>query len=408
MAPSAQTMLRSTSWRPRAASPYRWASPFPNNDYRSSRVAAKTTPLVLNTVPTGDVTVDITLPSGTDLSLDSTTLRFTTANWSTLRTITVSADEDDDATTDDPVQISHTISGGGYDNTAVPDVRVTITENDLFDAEATYRLLTRYGSPTEVELAEYLADGVTGVTFALESCDDTRSDYYDSAAVENGKLKLASNTLGHVHGENTRGETVCTVTATSVDGYEEREFRLYTVSDRTPTPLLVGDLTLAEARPTELDVQVALPEGAIAYVRLAWRKPGGQPIFRVVSGVTNETVLTIPGLVAGTEYEVRAYLMTFQSFDLYRVGNTGADGTLIPEGSPGRQVGDEPRQLRPRNESDYYNEDRLRDFRQHRRRRGVGRRWEYVVRCYLGPGEHRCCDCGLGDFGRHSGSAGGL
>ena len=290
--------------------------------------------LVLNTVPTGDVTVDITLPSGTDLSLDSATLTFTTANWSAPQTITVSADEDDDAAADDPVQISHTISGGGYDNTAVPDVRVTITENDLLDAEATYRVLTRYGSPTEVELSEYIADGVTGVTFALESCDDTRSDYYDSAAVENGKLKLASNTLGHIHGENTRGETVCTVTATSADGYEEREFRLYMVSDRTPTPLLVGDLTLVEARPTELDVQVALPEGAIAYVRLAWRKPGGQPIFRVVSGVTDETVLTIPGLEAGIEYDVRAYLMSFQSFDLYRAGNTGPERTLIPEGSP--------------------------------------------------------------------------
>ena len=290
--------------------------------------------LVLNTAPTDDVTVDITLPSGTDLSLDSATLTFTTANWSTPQTITVSADEDDDATTDDPVQVSHTVSGGGYDNTAVPDVRVTITENDLFDAEATYRVLTRYGSPTEVELSEYIADGVTGVTFALESCDDTRSDYYNSAAVENGKLRLASNTLGHIHGENTQGETVCTVTATSADGYQEKEFRLYTVSDRTPTPLLVGDLTLAEARPTELDVQVALPEGAIAYVRLAWRKPGGQFIFRVVSGVTDETVLTIPGLEAGSEYEVRAALMTFQSFDLYRVGNTGPEGTLIPEGSP--------------------------------------------------------------------------
>ena len=290
--------------------------------------------LVLNTVPTGDVTVDITLPSGTDLSLDSATLTFTTASWSAPQTITVSADEDDDAAADDPVQISHTISGGGYDNTAVPDVRVTITENDLLDAEATYRVLTRYGSPTEVELSEYIADGVTGVTFALESCDDTRSDYYDSAAVENGKLRLASNTLGHIHGENTRGETVCTVTATSADGYEEREFRLYMVSDRTPTPLLVGDLTLVEARPTELDVQVALPEGAIAYVRLAWRKPGGEPIFRVVSGVTNETVLTIPGLEAGIEYDVRAYLMSFQSFDLYRAGNTGPERTLIPEGSP--------------------------------------------------------------------------
>ena len=86
--------------------------------------------LVLNAAPTGDVEVNITLPSGTDLSLHNTTLTFTTADWSAPQTITVSADEDDDATTDDPVEISHASSGGGYDNTPTSVVRVSIMEND--------------------------------------------------------------------------------------------------------------------------------------------------------------------------------------------------------------------------------------------------------------------------------------
>ena len=145
---------------------------------------------------------------------------------------------------------------------------------------------------------------------------------------------LTSNTLGHIHGKNTRGETVCTVTGSGENGSADQEFRLYTVSDRTPPPLLAGDLSLVEARPGELDIRVSVPEGSLNYVRLAWGKAGDQPTFRVVEGVSDETVLTIPGLEAGTEYDVRAYLMTFQSFDLYRVGNAGPPVGLIPEGRP--------------------------------------------------------------------------
>ncbi len=70
------------------------------------------------------------------------------------------------------------------------------------------------------------------------------------------------------------------------------------------------------------------------YVRLAWRKSGGSPTFRVASGISASTTLTIPNLEQGTLYEIRAYLMHRQSFDLYRAGNTGAAGTLIAEGNP--------------------------------------------------------------------------
>ena len=44
--------------------------------------------------------------------------------------------------------------------------------------------------------------------------------------------------------------------------------------------------------------------------------------------------MTITGLEQGTEYDVHASLMTFQGFDLYRVGNSGAPLSLIPDGGP--------------------------------------------------------------------------
>ena len=86
--------------------------------------------LVLGSRPTGDVAVGVTLPAGTDLSLSGTTLTFTTNDWDTAQTVTVTAEEDDDGVTDAVATLMHTISGGGYGSTTVPDVEVSITEND--------------------------------------------------------------------------------------------------------------------------------------------------------------------------------------------------------------------------------------------------------------------------------------
>ena len=220
----------------------------------------------------------------------------------TEKTFSFSAASDSDNDDGESVKLGFGNLPTGVSAGSTDEATVSITDDDaqIFDPDATYRVLTFYGSNTEIDLAGYLADGVTGITFTLESCDSARSDYYDSEAVTGGKLTLTSNTLGHIHGTNTQTETTCTVMGAGSVGSQEQEFELYTVSDRTPPPLLPGDLSLVEARTNELDVQVSVPEGSIQYVRLGWRKVGGgAPTFRVVSGVAEDTVLTIPGLDIG-------------------------------------------------------------------------------------------------------------
>ena len=144
----------------------------------------------------------------------------------------------------------------------------------IFDAGTGYNVLTRYGSTTEIELSDYLAAGATGITFTLTSCESSRADYYDSAAVENGKLILTSNTLGHVHGQNTESETVCTITGTGENLREDHEFRLYTVSGRTPPALLSGALSLVTARPNEVDIRISVPSNSLGYLRRRLRHRG--------------------------------------------------------------------------------------------------------------------------------------
>ena len=94
--------------------------------------------LRLSSQPTADVTVTVAGHDGSDLTLSGTTLNsdnelmFTRADWSTAQTVTVTAAEDDDAGTDDPVNLTHTAASSdpAYDGISVDSVRVAIAEND--------------------------------------------------------------------------------------------------------------------------------------------------------------------------------------------------------------------------------------------------------------------------------------
>ena len=116
-------------------------------------------------------------------------------------------------------------------------VSETAVQPAVFDPDAKYRVLTRYRRTTELELTDYLAQGVTGISFTLLSCDDARADYYDSVSVEGTTMVLVSNRLGHLHGANTQRETVCTVKGTGMGLTQDREFRFYSEASRRPWPM---------------------------------------------------------------------------------------------------------------------------------------------------------------------------
>ena len=93
---------------------------------------SETYTVVLHTQPTNTVTVSLTVnPANSDVGVSPRTLRFTRSNWSAAKTVRVSAREDADAAMDPPVAIKHEFSGGDYDSVTVPDVTVTIEENDV-------------------------------------------------------------------------------------------------------------------------------------------------------------------------------------------------------------------------------------------------------------------------------------
>ena len=80
--------------------------------------------------PTAGVTIDVS--GGGDVSVNPTSLTFSTSTWSTPQTVTVRAAEDAD-TADDTQTITHAVDSGSapeYVGLGVDNVAVTVTDND--------------------------------------------------------------------------------------------------------------------------------------------------------------------------------------------------------------------------------------------------------------------------------------
>ena len=85
--------------------------------------------VVLDTQPTGEVTVRPTVSGNNDVTVHPVAVTFTRGNWNTAQTFTVSAGHDDDAT-DNSATISHEASGANYAQVLVDDITVTVTDED--------------------------------------------------------------------------------------------------------------------------------------------------------------------------------------------------------------------------------------------------------------------------------------
>ena len=85
--------------------------------------------VVLDAAPSATVTVTLEVSGDEDISVPMTmmTLTFTTADWDTAQTVTVSSVVDADAA-DDLATVRHTLAGGGYDSVGAPAVVVTVSD----------------------------------------------------------------------------------------------------------------------------------------------------------------------------------------------------------------------------------------------------------------------------------------
>ncbi|MCY4530593.1 MAG: hypothetical protein OXD46_16395, partial [Chloroflexi bacterium] len=89
--------------------------------------------VVLNTQPSGDVTVTIGGNADTDVSLDETTLTFTDQDWNVEQTVKVTAEHDSDDQDEADVTLTHTMASADdsdYDGITADSLIVTVIDDD--------------------------------------------------------------------------------------------------------------------------------------------------------------------------------------------------------------------------------------------------------------------------------------
>ena len=109
--------------------------------------------LVLTSQPTANVTVTPSRASGDADVTVSGALTFTSLNWSTAQTVTVSAGQDSDAL-DDSAVIGHAVSGGDYGGVTAASVDVTVDDDERPSSGLSLKVLPTSGQDPVLALSE--------------------------------------------------------------------------------------------------------------------------------------------------------------------------------------------------------------------------------------------------------------
>ena len=287
--------------------------------------------VVLDTEPTGDVTVTIQDPTdNTDVTAGPASLAFTDQNWDTAQTVTVSAAQDDNAG-DETATITHTVAGYGTVTTA-DDVTVAVAD-DAPDSLAvsfgqdTYTVDEGSNVTVKVKLDE---DPERTVTIPITATDqdgasgddysgvparvtfnsgDTEVDISFSAASDNvdddgESVKLTFGSLPD--GVSASGTTEATVNITDDDTagvtvnptsltLDEGGTATYTVVlDTEPT----GDVTVTIQDPTD-NTDVTAGPASLAFTDQNWDTAQTVTVSAAQDDNAGDETATITHTVAG-------------------------------------------------------------------------------------------------------------
>ena len=157
--------------------------------------------VVLDTQPTGTVTVTPTVTGDDSIKVSPSSLAFSRSNWKTSKTVTVRADQDLDLTADSAL-IAHTVSGADYGEEGVTaaQVSVTVTDDDVPSTAIVLRLSTdtvregggRKQITVTAELDGAPRDAPTAVVLSLEGLANGAQEVVDFAAINPVTLTIAT------------------------------------------------------------------------------------------------------------------------------------------------------------------------------------------------------------------------
>ena len=288
--------------------------------------------VVLNTLPPGNVTVTVSRTGDSDLTVSPTRLTFTTDNWNTARTATVSAAEDDDAA-DGAATIRNRASGSGYGGltaelTATEDdddtagVTVTPTELTVNEAgSATYTVVLDTRPAGTVRVAVGKADGGDRLTRSPTSLTFTVSNWSRPKTVTVRAADDADSTNGTAIFTHTATSTadsdydaiiIASVEATESDDdmpglklsrtsvtVSEGRSATYTVALNT---LPTGSVTVAVAASGDSDGDLTAAPTSLTFTTTDWNRAQTVTVSAADDGDAEDGTATFANTPSGADY----------------------------------------------------------------------------------------------------------
>ena len=245
--------------------------------------------VVLDTQPTGDVTVTVSGFAGTALTLDKSTLTFTTSDWNVEQTVTVTAGQDANAN-EETIPLANTVTGGGYDGITADSVVVTVTDDDTAGVTVTPTAITVVGGRSNgysvVLDTEPKGDvtvtvaGATGTDLSLDKTTLTFTDQnWDTAQVVTATAV------------ETASADMVTLTHT-VSSSDDSDYDAATAKSVAVTVLQAPGGPLVQVGVTASDQALTVPEGeSKTYSIVLGSQPEGD-VTVAIAGVTG-TDLTL-------------------------------------------------------------------------------------------------------------------
>ena len=256
--------------------------------------------VVLQSQPTAEVTIAVSVSGGSGVTASPASLTFTASNWADAQTVTVSAAEDADAE-NDAATISHTVSGGDYGSVSVADLEVEVGDNETESQRVLLGLdpdsLAEDAGASSVRVTATL-DGApmttdTAVTVAVGASGDEAVEGTDYAAVSDLTLTINAG--------DTSGTANFTLTPTD-DAIDEPDESL-TVSGTA------GDLTVESA---ELTIEDNDKRGVAASpTKLAVSEGGGATYTLVLTSQPTAEVTIRPSVSGDSDVTVSPASLTF-------------------------------------------------------------------------------------------------
>ena len=219
----------------------------------------------LDAEPTGDVTIRPTAGESASISVETKFLSFTVNDWSVAQSVTVKASDDANAS-DESVEITHSISGGGYGSVTVPAVTVTAVDDDRSSdndlkalAISSVTLSPAFGRTVTTYTAN-VANSVSRVTVVAVANDGT-------AEISITPADADANTGGHQVDLDTANVNNITVRVTAQTG-GVKNYTVAVTRAKSVTPASFGftDATGAEpgAEVTSDEIEVDVEDTAAA------------------------------------------------------------------------------------------------------------------------------------------------